>query len=80
MQTYQPINCNYYDELEALATLRKKVVIEYYAPSGEKQSVESRIVNLYTRNKEEFMELEDGTVFRLDRLISAAGKSVQLSC
>jgi len=80
MKTYQPINCNYYDELEALATLRKKTVIEFYLPSGEKQSVESRIVNLYTRNREEFMELEDGTVFRLDRLISADGKPVQLSC
>ncbi len=80
MKAYQPINCNYYDELEALATLRKKVVLEYYGASGERQSVESRIVNLYTRAKEEFMELEDGIVFRLDRLIRADGKLVQLSC
>jgi Rho-binding antiterminator len=80
MKAYQPINCNYYDELEALATLRKKVVLEYYGSSGEKQSVESRIVNLYTRTKEEFMELEDGIVFRLDRLIRADGKLLQLSC
>jgi len=80
MKTYQPINCNYYDELEALATLRKKVAIAYYEPSGEKQVVESRIVDLYTRNKEEFMQLEDGTTLRLDRLISADGKPVQLFC
>ena len=76
MTDYRPINCSYYDELEAIATLKKVVTIVYHNEQGEEVNVATRITNLYTRNKEEFMVLENGTQFRLDRLISADGKAV----
>ncbi|WP_367390957.1 hypothetical protein [Lewinella sp. LCG006] len=76
MTDYQPINCSYYDELEAMATLKKVIPIVYRNDRGEEVLIATRITNLYTRNKEEFMVLENGLEFRLDRLVSADGKVV----
>jgi Rho-binding antiterminator len=76
MTNYIPINCSYYDELEAIATLKKVVTIVYSNEQGEEVSAVTRIINLYTRSKEEFMVLENGVQFRLDRLVSADGKVV----
>lgn len=76
MTDYRPINCSYYDELEAIATLKKVVSIVYRDEQGEEVSATTRITNLFTRKKEEFMVLENGTEFRLDRLVSADGKVV----
>lgn len=76
MTNYRPINCSYYDELEAIATLKKIVTIVYRDEQGEEVSATTRITNLFTRHKEEFMVLENGIQFRLDRLVSADGKTV----
>ena len=76
MTDYLPINCSYYDELEAIATLKKVVTIIYRDEQEKEVSAATRIINLYTRNKEEFMVLENGVQFRLDRLVSADGKVV----
>lgn len=80
MSDYQPINCSYYDELEALATLRKVATIIYKNDEGEEVVQQTRIKDLYARNKEEFMVLENGVQFRLDRLVSADGKKVDGAC
>lgn len=74
MTDYHPINCSYYDELEAIATLKKVVTIVYIDEQGEQVDATTRITNLFTRNKEEFMVLENGIQFRLDRLVSADEK------
>ena len=79
MSTYIPINCSYYDELEAAATQAKIVKLIYRDQSGEKQ-LDIRIVNLYTKNKEEFMVLENGLEIRLDHLLSIDGKTPPMSC
>ena len=79
MSTYIPINCSYYDELEAAATQAKIVKLVYRDKSGEKQ-LDTRIVNLYTKNKEEFMVLENGLEIRLDHLLSIDGKTPPMSC
>lgn len=79
MSTYIPINCSYYDELEAAATQAKIVKLVYRDQSGEKQ-LDTRIVNLYTKNKEEFMVLENGLEIRLDHLLSIDGKTPPMSC
>lgn len=80
MKNYVPINCSYYDELEAAATQRRRVAIVYRDDSGDTQQVESRILDLYARDKEEFMVLEDGLTFRLDRLVSMDGKEPPMVC
>ena len=80
MTSYIPINCSYYDELEAAATRRRVVTIVYHDLEGQIQQIETRIKDLYARNKEEFMVLENGLEFRLDRLVSIDGKVPPLAC
>jgi len=78
---YQPISCDYYDILEALAVRRVTTIVEYFSQEGNLQEVSGvKIVNLYTREKEEFMELDNGTVIRLDRLKTVNGEELSGVC
>lgn len=70
---YQPISCAYYDELEARATLGRVCTIRYRDESGEEQETRGRIVNLFTRQKIEYLQLDSGFTLRLDRLVSVDG-------
>ena len=73
---YQAVSCGFYDELEALATLHRICTIRYRIETGEAVSTESKIIDLYTANKSEFIKLQDRTEIRLDRLISVDDKPV----
>jgi len=80
MKTYVPINCSYYDELEAIATLKKAVQIIYWE-KDQKQSLQAvQIRDLFTKNKEEFVVLDNGQQIRLDYLIEVDGKPVIYGC
>ncbi|WP_353481592.1 hypothetical protein [Haliscomenobacter sp.] len=72
-QPYKPINCDFYDELEAFATQQKTVLVEFETPQGNMRKCEVRIVNLETRNKEEFVTLDNGLEIRLDFIHSVDG-------
>jgi len=76
---YQSVSCSFYDELEALATLRRVCTIRYRPETGEAVSIESQIIDLYTVNKSEFLKLKNGTEIRLDHLISVDGKPVSFT-
>lgn len=77
--TYKPIDCNFYDELEALATRRKPVKISYMNEEVVK-TVYGIISNLYVENKVEYMSLSGGEIIRLDTLIEVDGKFVPGIC
>lgn len=77
---YQPINCSYYDELEAIATLRKKVEVEYYDQNKPLIVKNVGIKTLFTKEKEEFVVLSNGLIIRLDQLIQVDGKPIVLEC
>jgi Rho-binding antiterminator len=77
---YRPINCNYYDELEAIATLRKRVPIIYESKNGPITVEGVGIRDLYTKDKEEFLVLTNGQTIRLDFLIEVDGKPVIKAC
>jgi Rho-binding antiterminator len=74
MEEYKPISCDYYDELEALAIMKKKVEIIFVAENGGKSIVLGRITELYTRDHVEYMKLDSGLEIRLDSLIEVDGK------
>lgn len=76
MESYQPIDCNFYDVLEALATKRKYVRIQYFSTIREFQTTDAIISDFYIRDGFEYMVLSTGAEIRLDRLISADGKFV----
>ena len=77
---YIPISCNYYDELEAFATLKQSCSILYLDSNGLETSVQSKIINLYTKEKIEYMELENNLTIRLDQLVSVNDKVLKGYC
>jgi Rho-binding antiterminator len=77
---YVPIDCNFYDEIEILAMRKSKSTVVYLSEKDEPTTLEGVIKNVYAKNKEEFLEMESGLVFRLDRLISLDGKIVPGAC
>lgn len=77
---YQPIDCNFYDILEANAVLRKQVEIIFINKNEEQQRIQAIIKDLYIKEKAEYMKLADGREIRLDRLIAVDGKELNGSC
>ena len=70
---YTPVNCNFYDELEALATLGKRSEIIFLA-DGARVTVTGVIKDLYTRDGVEYLKMDSGLVIRLDQLAQVDGK------
>ena len=71
---YHPISCSYYDRLESLATRRQRCEVAYYSDAlQENQTILGYIIDLYSKNQEEFMVMDTGLVVRLDHLVSVNG-------
>ena len=70
---YKPINCNFYDRLEALATLRKKIDLLYLDEEGVKQQLQGVLLqDLQTKEGVEYGHFSSGLVLRLDRIIKVS--------
>ena len=66
---YNPINCSLYDYLEMWA-IKKTPLHIYYKEGSESQTIEQDfIVDLQTKDKEEFVFLQSGKVIRLDNIL-----------
>jgi len=70
---YQPINCSFHDILLEKATFRKKIILVYYEINGTKKEEHKTIKDVYTKNKEEFILLDDDKIIRLDHIVSVDG-------
>ncbi|MEM7370414.1 MAG: hypothetical protein AAF587_17525 [Bacteroidota bacterium] len=73
MSDYRPIDCNYYDKIEETIILKKIVLIEYQAESGQSIQITSRIIDTLTVHKEEFIILPDQKRMRMDKIIAIDG-------
>lgn len=69
---YIPIDCSFHDVLLAKATLKEVCQIVYVLDQKE-VTTNAMITDVFTRKKEEFLHLDDGSEIRLDYLISVAG-------
>lgn len=78
--SYQPIDCNYYDRLEAWATLREPVLLEFVDGEGHPVTETAVIRDLYVRNKAEFLLTDAGRELRLDRLVAVNHLPVPKTC
>jgi transcriptional antiterminator Rof (Rho-off) len=61
---YTPIDCNLYDRYEAAATLKQEVTLTL----SNGQRVSGRIVDLFHRDKAEWLRLDSGAEVRLDQI------------
>jgi transcriptional antiterminator Rof (Rho-off) len=72
---YQPIDCSVHDRLEAFATLRTMCCIAFRTADGRLGEEVDRIVDVFTRGREEFLRTSSGREIRLDRLESVEAAS-----
>ena len=72
MKPYQPIDCNFYDILEATAVKRKTVPIVIIEDNSQ-QTIETKIIDLYAKDSIEYMVMENDKTIRLDQIVSVDG-------
>lgn len=77
---YIPIDCGFYDRIEAAIVLGKTVQLAYWGLYGQKAFVETRLQDTRTKMGEEFLLLPSGEQIRMDRIISLDGVPVPKSC
>lgn len=66
---YQCIGCHFYDQLEAYATLKTKVSIAYKYQT-EIKTIITKIIDLQTVNKQEFLITANKLKLRLDDVVT----------
>lgn len=79
MDAYRLVACSFHDELEAWATLHQDCQIIYRDETGQNQTVTRKIIDVYAANRADFIKLQDGSIIRLDHLISVNGKPIQFA-
>jgi Rho-binding antiterminator len=72
---YAPVSCDLYERLEELAVHGQQCEILYRDGTGRTERVRDRIASLPIREKAEYLQLEAGTLIRLDALIELDGAS-----
>lgn len=72
---YRPIACGLHDRLEAHAVLGDRVTILARGPDGTRRTIEDRLVDVFSRDGEEFVRTAGGEEIRLDHLESVGGVS-----
>ncbi|MEW5799702.1 MAG: hypothetical protein AB1728_11930 [Bacteroidota bacterium] len=77
--TYQSISCSYYDQLEAYATQRTRCSI-VHKMDGNEQIIDGFIADLFAKDGAEYLKLDNGTVIRLDHIVSVNGIALNYAC
>lgn len=66
---YKPIACGLYDELELRALRKQKIKLVFINDQNENESIDCIIVDLFSKNKTEYLKTLDGRIIRLDDII-----------
>ena len=72
-EQYRPINCSFHDMLLAKATFKESCKIQYLEDKNQ-HTIQDIIVDVYTKDKAEYMVLKQGLIIRLDYIISINGE------
>lgn len=65
---YEPVACDFADDLEFASIRKIRVDVKYWNANGELLVCTGRIVDIFTKEKEEFLTMSDLTQIRLDRI------------
>ena len=74
-EPYVPINCEFHDLLESLATTRKSTQIHFRDAEGVEQQRNAVIADVYVRNGAEYLLLSTDETLRLDQLVQVDGEN-----
>lgn len=77
--TYKPVACAFYDQLEYLAMKKQIILIEYTDHHGEHSSPVI-IQDFITRKKEEFLITTSHIEIRLDKITRINGQEPESYC
>lgn len=73
---YQPINCEFHDAIESYATRGEPVDIVVEDPAENRRIIRTVVVDVYSRNGEEFLLTDAGERIRLDKVKSIGSYDV----
>lgn len=73
MQPYEPINCEFHDVLESLATTRQPAEVLYRDSTAAIQNRVTTLTDVFAREGAEYVSLASGETVRLDALIAVNG-------
>jgi Rho-binding antiterminator len=76
---YRPIDCGFYDELVLRAMHRSRARVVYRQGARE-AVVEGVLEDIYSEGDAEYLRLDEGTVIRLDHLVSVDGLPLPTAC
>lgn len=69
-EAYEPVDCDFSDELEFAVIRQLPVEVKYWNTKNELHAIRGRIIDIYTKNHEEFIKMSNQTLIRLDRISS----------
>ena len=69
-EKYTPIDCNYYDLLLDVINRKQETLLVYNNLENVPIAVTAKFFDIYTKEGEEFLQLTDGMVIKLDKIIS----------
>lgn len=76
-ERYEPVDCDFVDELEDFSVRRIPVILEHWNEKAELIQVSGIIKDVFTTpEKAEFVRLADGTLVRLDRICEVREKEL----
>lgn len=73
---YAPINCDFHDLLEVLATRHEVARIEFLDADNGTQNRTSEVVDVFSSEGAEYLLIGTGERLRLDRLLTVNGESL----
>ena len=74
--SYVPINCEFHDLLEALATTQKPAQIHFRDAEGVEQHRTAAVADVYARDGAEYLLLSTDETLRLDQLVQVDGENL----
>ena len=78
---YHPISCDFHDELEILATSRKRAVLRYVDEVTQAQIEQVvSIVDVFSQQGVEYIRLSKHAIIRLDLIVSINNKRLANYC
>lgn len=77
---YKPIACSLYDELELRALRKTKVKIVFINDKNESETIESIIIDLFSKDKVEYLKTDSGKIIRLDDVVELDGIIFNKTC
>jgi Rho-binding antiterminator len=77
MSSYQPVNCEFHDVIEACATLRKQVAILVENTDGTHRAIQAIISDVFARDGVEYLKTHCEELIRLDELLAVDGHEIR---